>query len=115
MQATGCWRSGAPPARRPCPSLVAAFALPASSSVWLDPALRYRRAWDLLVPGGHLAFWRATHVFSEGGDPFFAELQEVYEEIGEDRPEGAVYPRTCDLPVEREEIERCLLYASPSP
>ncbi|MGH3661473.1 MAG: class I SAM-dependent methyltransferase [Micromonosporaceae bacterium] len=33
---------------------------------WLDPATRYRNAWTLLRPGGHLAFWGATHVFPEG-------------------------------------------------
>lgn len=30
---------------------------------WIDPAMRYQRAWELLRPGGHLAFWSATHVF----------------------------------------------------
>lgn len=77
---------------------------------WLDPAIRYQRAWELLVPGGHLAFWSATHIFPEDGDPFFAELQEVYDEIGEGRPEGAVYPRPGELPDEREEIERSGLF-----
>ena len=24
---------------------------------WTDPELRYRRAWELLRPGGHLGFW----------------------------------------------------------
>lgn len=77
---------------------------------WLDPAIRYQRAWELLVPGGHLAFWSATHVFPEDGDPFFAELQEVYEEIGEGRPEGAAYWRPGELPDECEEIERSGLF-----
>ncbi|MBC7631056.1 class I SAM-dependent methyltransferase [Aeromicrobium sp.] len=77
---------------------------------WLDPAIRYRRAWELLVPGGHLAFWSATHVFPKDGDPFFAELQEVYEEIGAGLPEGAVYPRPGELPDEREDIERSGLF-----
>lgn len=77
---------------------------------WLDPAIRYRRAWELLRPGGHLAFWGATHVFPVGGDPFFAELQEVYEEIGEALPEGAAYPRPGELPDECEAIERSGLF-----
>lgn len=77
---------------------------------WLDPAIRYQRAWELLVPGGHLAFWSATHIFPEDGDPFFAELQEVYDEIGEGRPEGAVFPRPGQLPDERDEIERSGLF-----
>ncbi|HEY6423501.1 MAG TPA: class I SAM-dependent methyltransferase [Pseudonocardiaceae bacterium] len=41
---------------------------------WLDPGSRYQRAWELLRSGGHLAFWSATHVFPDSGDPFFAEL-----------------------------------------
>ena len=50
---------------------------------WIDPAVKYRKAWSLLRPGGHLAFWTATHVVPEsGGDPFFAEIQDVYDEIG---------------------------------
>jgi SAM-dependent methyltransferase len=72
---------------------------------WLDPEARYERAWRCLRPGGHLAFWSATHVFPDGGDPFFAEIQEVYEEIGEARPGDAVRPRPGELPDAREEIE----------
>jgi hypothetical protein len=72
---------------------------------WLDPAIRYRHAWELLGPGGHLAFWSATHVFPPGGDPFFVELQEVYEQIGESLPEDAAYPRPGELPDESKEIE----------
>ena len=55
---------------------------------WIDPAVRYRQAWQVLRPGGHLAFWSALHVFPDGGDPFFREIQEVYEEIGEGLPAG---------------------------
>ena len=44
----------------------------------------------VLRPGGHLAFWDGTHVLPDGGDPFFDEIQEVYEEIGEGLPPGAV-------------------------
>ena len=69
---------------------------------WLDPAVRYRRAWELLRPGGHVAFWGATHVFPEGGDRFFADLQQVYDEIGEGLPEGATYPRPGELPDQRD-------------
>jgi SAM-dependent methyltransferase len=72
---------------------------------WVDPALRYRRAHGLLHPGGHLAFWSATHVFPDGGDPFFAEIQPVYEEIGAAPPTGAARPRPHELPDECAEIE----------
>ena len=61
---------------------------------WLDPAVRYRRTWELLRPGGHVAIWSATHVFPEGGDTFFADLQEVYDEIGEGLPGGGDLPPT---------------------
>jgi SAM-dependent methyltransferase len=72
---------------------------------WLDPALRFRRAWELLRPGGHVAFWSASHVFPEGGDPFFVELQEVYDEIGEGLSEGEGRPQPGELPDDRKEIE----------
>jgi SAM-dependent methyltransferase len=53
---------------------------------WIDPAVRYRKAHALLRPGGHLAFWGAGHAFPVGFDPFFGEIQEVYEAIGEPHP-----------------------------
>jgi SAM-dependent methyltransferase len=71
---------------------------------WIDPAVRYRRAWELLRPRGHLAFWSATHVFPDGGDPFFAELQEIYDEIAEGPPAGVTRPRPDELPDSRAEI-----------
>jgi len=47
----------------------------------IDPAIRYRKAHRLLRLGGHLAFWSARHAFPAGFDPFFAEIQEVYDAI----------------------------------
>lgn len=79
---------------------------------WLDPTLRYERTWELLRPGGHLAFWRATHVFPEGGDRIFADLQEVYDEIGEGLPDGATFPRPAELPDERGDIGASGLFES---
>jgi SAM-dependent methyltransferase len=73
---------------------------------WVDPKVRYRKAWESLRRGGHLAFWDASHVFPDGGDPFFRELQEVYEEIGEGLPPDAnPWPRPGELPDRRSEIE----------
>jgi SAM-dependent methyltransferase len=69
---------------------------------WIDPDIRYRRAFELLRPGGHLAFWSAVHVFPDGGDRFFHELQAVYDEIGEARV--WTWPRPRELPHERNEI-----------
>lgn len=48
---------------------------------WVDPEIRYRKAHGLLRPGGHLVFWTAQHAFPEGFDPFFSEIQEVYDAI----------------------------------
>jgi SAM-dependent methyltransferase len=72
---------------------------------WLDPAIRLRRAHDVLRPGGHLAYWGATHVFPAGGDRFFREIQEVYEEIGEGLPPDAPWPAPGELPDDRAELE----------
>ena len=65
---------------------------------WIDPAQRYSLAWRALRPGGHLAFWATEHVFPDGGDPFFTEIQAVYDEINEGLPPGAVQPRPGELP-----------------
>jgi SAM-dependent methyltransferase len=50
---------------------------------WIDPTVRYERAHRLLRPDGHLAFWSAVHAFPEDFDPFFSEIQQVYDELGE--------------------------------
>jgi SAM-dependent methyltransferase len=68
---------------------------------WLDPAVRYRKAHELLRPGGHLAFWNATHAFPGGFDPFFTDIQAVYDELGESY-EGAWPP-----PPPEEEPDDC--------
>jgi len=82
----------------------------ATSWHWVDPAVRYRRAWELLRPGGHLAFWGASHVFPADGDPFFGEIQDVYDEIGEGLPAGSAFPRPGELPDRRNEIEASGLF-----
>ncbi|HVE90713.1 MAG TPA: class I SAM-dependent methyltransferase [Actinomycetota bacterium] len=76
----------------------------ATSWQWVDPRLRYARAWEALTPDGHLAVWDAVHVFPDGGDPFFREIQEVYEDIGEGLPAGAQWPRPGELPEISSEI-----------
>jgi len=77
---------------------------------WIDPAVRYRRAWQTLRPGGHLAFWAAEHVFPAGGDPFFGEIQDIYDEIGEELPPGARQLRPGELPDDRDEIDASGLF-----
>jgi SAM-dependent methyltransferase len=77
---------------------------------WIDPAVRYQRAWQALRPGGHLAFWAAEHAFPAGGDPFFEEIQDIYDEIGEGLPPGATRRRPGELPDERAGIEASGLF-----
>lgn len=77
---------------------------------WIDPAKRYRQAWQLLRPGGYLAFWSATHTFPDGGDQIFADLQAVYDEIGEGLPDGASFPRPGDLPDQLADISNSGLF-----
>lgn len=77
---------------------------------WIDPDLRYRAAWRALRPGGHLAFWSATHVVPDDGDPFFQELQEVYDEIGEGLPSDCTWPRPGEVTVHTDEIEASGLF-----
>lgn len=72
---------------------------------WVDPDLRYSKAAAVLRPRAHLALWGAGHVIPYDGDPFFEEVQEVYEEIGEGLPAGSVTPRPGELPDDREGIE----------
>ena len=74
---------------RSVPGLGLVFA--ATAWHWIDPAVKYAKAAALLRPGGHLAFWEAVHVTPAAGDPFFAELQDVYDEIGEGTPPDHVF------------------------
>jgi SAM-dependent methyltransferase len=77
---------------------------------WIDPALRYALAWHALRPGAHLAIWAQEHVFPDGGDPFFREIQDVYDEIGEGLPAGTPWPRPGELPEDRAGIEASGLF-----
>jgi SAM-dependent methyltransferase len=77
---------------------------------WIDPAVRYAKAWESLKPGGHLAFWEAVHVIPENGDPFFREIQDVYDEIGEGVPPGFVSPTPDTLADRGAEIEATGLF-----
>lgn len=82
---------------RPPPDVRFGLVFAATAWHWIDPAQRYVRAHEALRPGGYLAFWSAEHVLPDGGDPFFRELQEVYDEIGEGLPSDAVFPRPGEL------------------
>ena len=78
---------------------------------WIDPEIRYRKAHRLLRPGGHLAFWSALHAFPAGFDPFFSEIQEVYDAIGESHPGEWPPPPPAEVPDEAGEIEASGLFA----
>lgn len=77
---------------------------------WIDPKIRYGKAADVLARRGYLAFWDAGHVFPHGGDPFFVEIQEIYDEIGESLPQDASLPRPGELEDRRSEIEESGLF-----
>ena len=77
---------------------------------WVDPEVRYRRAHEVLRPDGLLAFWGAGHVRPVGGDPFFEEIQEVYDEIGEGVPDDHVFAAPGELPDQSAEIESSGLF-----
>lgn len=68
---------------QPPPQTVFDLAYAATAWHWIDLALRYSRAAAVLKPGGHLAVWSAGHAFPAGFDPFFTEIQSVYEQLGE--------------------------------
>ena len=89
---------------------VFALVFAATAWHWIDPDLRYQRAWALLRPGGHLAFWNAAHVFPADADPFFYEIQDVYDEIGEGLPQGTVRHRPGEEPDHRAGIEASGLF-----
>lgn len=57
---------------------------------WVDPDVKYAKAAALLIPDGHLAVWDAGHAFPTGFDPFFTEIQHVYDELGEG--DGSSWP-----------------------
>jgi SAM-dependent methyltransferase len=77
---------------------------------WLDPEIRYRKAHGLLREDGHIAFWGALHAFPADFDPFFSEIQEVYDEIGESRPGDWPPPRPEEVPDQAAEIEASGLF-----
>jgi SAM-dependent methyltransferase len=72
---------------------------------WIDPCVRYQKAASVLESSGFLAFWAARHVVPVGGDPFFEEIQEVYDDIGEGLAPGAVFRRPQELDGDRHDIE----------
>jgi SAM-dependent methyltransferase len=77
---------------------------------WIDPLIGYPKAWQLLRPGGHLALWEATHVVPPDADPFFREIQDIYDEIGEGIPGGWTFSTAQTLADRAAEIEATGLF-----
>jgi SAM-dependent methyltransferase len=98
----------APPARE-------AFGLVFAATAWhwIDPAVKYRKAASVLRPGGHLAFWEAVHVLPDGGDRFFTEIQDVYDEIGSGMPDGHVFAKPETLASNEAEIAASGVFTDP--
>ncbi len=80
----------------------------ASAWHWIDPDVGYRKATELLKPGGSLAIIGGGHAFPADFDPFFREIQKAYEAIGEDRI--VTWPLPEEVPDLREEIEATGLF-----
>lgn len=81
----------------------------ASSWHWLDSETRYAKASGLLKTGGVLAIVTMAHVFPEGFDPIFTEIQQCYGSIGRTLPKWPP-PRPEEAPDLREEIEKTGLF-----
>jgi SAM-dependent methyltransferase len=78
---------------------------------WLDPQVRYRKAHELLRPGAHLALWSAQHAFPANFDPFFTEIQDVYDAIGESHPGAWPPPPPHEVDDDAAEIEASGLFS----
>ncbi len=77
---------------------------------WIDPEVGYRKAHALLRPGGHLALWAADHAFPPGFDPFFTEIQDAYDAIGESHPGPWPPPPPDETPDDAARIEASGLF-----
>lgn len=77
---------------------------------WIDPEVRYAKAHACLRTNGYLAVWSAAHVFPAGGDPFFREIQDVYDEIGEGKDVDTLWPTPDQLEDSGREIEATGLF-----
>jgi SAM-dependent methyltransferase len=76
----------------------------ANSWHWFDPTVKYAKAASLLRPNGWLAFIITLHAFPSDADPFFGEIQNCYEAIGEGRMKWPP-PAPDEVPDSRDEIE----------
>ena len=75
---------------------------------WIDPRVGYPKAAVVLKPHGGLAIVGTGHAFPADADPFFREIQDVYEAIGEEKV--VEWPLPEDVADMREEIEAIGLF-----
>lgn len=86
------------------------LAFAATSWHWLDPTIRFEKVADALKPNGALAIVTTHHVLPvQDGDPFFAEIQKSYVEIGEP-PEPP--PPPDEVPDQSNEITASKLFGN---
>ena len=71
---------------------------------WIDPDLRYAKSASLLRAEGTLAVIETKHVLPEGGDRFFAEVQEDYVALVPGADDGPP-PHPDDVPDLADEID----------
>jgi len=77
----------------------------ATSWHWVDPSVGYPKAAALLAPRGSLAIWYSEHGFPEGFDPFFTEIQDVYDRLTGPTSHPWPPPRPDEAPDLSAEIE----------
>ena len=70
---------------------------------WIG-AIKYDKARAALRPGGHLAIIGGTHTYPADADPFFRDIQEVYDEINGAKVQVWPTPETTDLQALADEI-----------
>jgi SAM-dependent methyltransferase len=76
---------------------------------WIDPAVGYVKAAAMLKSHGALAIAATGHAFPADADPFFHEIQDAYEAIGDPRIDWP-QPLPEDVPDMRDEIEASGLF-----
>ena len=87
--------------------------LAATSWHWLDQRVAYRRAAELLRPGGHLAIVATQHVLPPDGDEFFREVERAYADVGMSDGQGGPKPPAAIEAPDVEAIGGSGLFAPP--
>jgi SAM-dependent methyltransferase len=77
---------------------------------WIAPGLRYKKAAQVLRPGGTLAFTTGAHAFPRDVDPFFLEIRAAYNAVGMPWPGDWPPPPPEAVPDASAEIEESGLF-----